>query len=143
MTVTNVTLSRPSAKQLLTKFVKVLRTDTTAAQRAALPRDAMIVGMNVIGYVASDAATTAVIGVGSTTAANEYLSGYDVKAAGTGEGYSAAGAAAVGNAFGVRLTADVPLYVKYAETGTASTTGGPWYVKIDYFVPGQGDLVDD
>ena len=143
MTISNPSLTRPPAREVYNKFVKVLRTDTTATIRAWLPKDAFLTGAWVIGYVASDAATTATIGVGSTTSANEYVSGYDVKAAATGEGVSGVGAAAVGSAFATRLTSDKPLYVKYAESGTASTTGGPWYIKLEYAMLGSGELIDD
>lgn len=136
---TQVSLSYPKVRDSLEKVVKIVRTDTTAFVGAWLPKDAVITGMYVIGAAASDAATTAVISVGSTSSANEYLASYDVKTAATGEGYSPAGAAAVGSAFMSKLTTDTPVYAKYAETGTASTTGGPWYVKIEYSVVGAGE----
>lgn len=143
MTIASPTLTRPAARGTMAKFVKVLRTDTTATIRAWLPKDAFIVGAYVIGSAASDAATSAIISVGSTSTATEYVASYDVKTAATGEGYSAVGAAAVGSAFATRLTGDVPLYVKYTEAGTASTVGGPWYVKVEYMMIGSGELVDD
>lgn len=133
----------PKARNLLHKFVQIARTDTTATIRGYLPKGAIMVNMTVIGAVASDAATTATIGVGSTSSANEYLAAYDVKTAATGEGVNIAGAAAVGSAFATALTADTPLYVKYAETGTASTTGGSWTVGIAYFIPGPGEGISD
>lgn len=136
-----VSLSYPKTRESLEKVVKIVRTDTTAFVGAWLPKGAVITGMYVIGQAASDAATTANISVGSTVTATEYLSAFDVKTAATGEGYSAAGAAAVGSAFMEKLTADVPVYAKYAETGTASTVGGPWYVKIEYAVVGPGETI--
>lgn len=131
----------PKPRDCMTKFVSVARTDTTAAIRAYLPKKAYIVGLYIIGPAASDAATSAVIGVGSTSSANEYLASYDVKTAATGEGYNIAGAAAVGSAMGTELTSDVPVYVKYTEAGTASTTGGPWIVKIEYAFAGPGETL--
>lgn len=136
-----VSLSYPKPRNVQEKYVKIVRTDTTAFLGAVLPKNAAITALDVIGYAASDAATTATIGIGSTTSANEYLASYDVKAAATGEGYSSAGAAAVGSAMATPLTADTPIYAKYAETGTASTTGGPWFVKIGYVVVGPGEDV--
>ncbi len=133
----------PRARSVQSKFFTIARTDTTAAIRAYLPKDSFIVGAYVIGAAASDAATSAVIGVGSTSSANEFVASYDVKTAATGEGYNPVGGAAVGSAFGTRLTADTPIYVKYTESGTASTTGGDWIVKLEYFVGvGQGDRID-
>ena len=136
-------LSYPKPRELITKFFKVSRTDTTAAIKTVLPKWAMLVGAYVIGGVASDAATTATLSFGSTATATEYVSGYDVKTAATGVGYNPVAGKAVGTAWGVALATDLPVYAKYAETGTASTTGGPWIVKLEYFVPGPGEAVDD
>jgi len=136
-----VNLSYPKPRATQTKFIKVVRTDTTAFQGAYLPKDAVVVGLYVIGQVASDAASTATIGIGTTTSANEIMAAYDVKTAATGEGYNPAGAAAVGTYMAEKLTADTPVYAKYAETGTASATGGPWFVKIEYAVVGPGEDV--
>lgn len=136
-----VSLSYPKPRDSQEKVIKIVRTDTTAFQGAVLPKDAVITGLYVIGAAASDAATTATIGIGSTSSANEYLAAFDVKTAATGEGYSPAGAAAVGSAMMSKLTADTPVYAKYAETGTASTTGGPWYVKVEYVVVSSGEDV--
>jgi len=136
-----VSLSYPKTRESLEKVVKIVRTDTTAFVGAWLPKDAVITGMYVIGQAASDAGTTGTISVGSTATSNEYLSAYDVKTAATGEGYNPAGAAAVGTAFMEKLTSDKPVYAVYAETGTASTAGGPWYVKIEYAVVGSGETI--
>ena len=136
-----VSQSYPKPRDSEFKVVAITRSDTTAFVGAHLPRDAVIVGMYVIGAAVSDAASTATISVGSTSTSNEFLAAFDVKTAATGEGYSPAGAAAVGSAFMSKLTADTPVYAKYAETGTASTTGGPWYVKIEYTVTGPGETV--
>ena len=134
-----VSMYYPKARESLEKYVKIVRTDTTAFVAGALPKDAVVTGLYVIGHVASDAATTAVVSIGTTTSANEILASFDVKTAATGEGYSPAGAAAVGSYMCSKLTADTPIYAKYAETGTASTTGGPWFVKIEYSVVGGGE----
>lgn len=136
-----VSMFYPKVRTILSKVVKIVRTDTTAFIGAVLPKDAVITGMFVTGHAASDAGTTANINVGSTSTATEYLSAYDVKTAATGEGFSAVGAAAVGSAFMTPLTGDVQVYAKYAETGGASTTGGPWFVQIDYVLVGNGETI--
>ena len=136
-----VSLSYPKPRDSQEKIIKVVRTDTTAFQGAVLPKDAVITGIYVIGAAASDAATTATVSVGSTATSNEYVNAYDVKTATTGAGYNPAGSKAVGTAMMSKLTADTPVYAKYAETGTASTTGGPWYVKLEYVVVSSGEDV--
>ena len=130
----------PKARSLLTKMGTIARTDTTATILFGLPKDALIAGIYVIGAAASDAGTSAIIGIGSTTAANEYMASYDVKTAATGEGYNTAGAAAVGSAMASKLTADVSVYGKYTEVGTASTTGS-WVIKVEYYVTGPGETL--
>jgi len=136
-----VSLSYPKVRESLEKVVKIVRTDTTAFVGAWLPKDAVITGMYVVGQAASNAGTTATIDVGTTATANELLASYDVKTAATGEGYNPAGAAAVGSAFMEKLTADTPVYAKYTESGTASSAGGPWFVKIEYSVVGSGETI--
>lgn len=136
-----VSLSYPKPRDAQEKVIKVVRTDTTAFIGAALPKDAVVTGLYVIGTVASDAATTATISVGTTATSNEIIDGFDVKTAATATGYNPAGSKAVGTYMMRKLTADTPVYAKYAETGIASTTGGPWYVKIEYVVVGSGEDV--
>ena len=135
----NLSYPKPRATQEL--FIRVARPDTTAFLGAWLPKNSAILGVYVIGSVASNAATTATISAGSTVTANEFLNGFDVKTAATGTGYSVAGGAAVGTAMATPLTVDTPVYARYAETGTASTTGGPWWIKIEYATVGPGETV--
>ncbi len=136
-----VSLSYPKPRESQEKYISIVRTDTTAFQAAVLPKEAVITGMFVIGAAASTAGTTATISVGTTATANELVDAYDVKTAATGEGFNAVGAAAVGSAFATKLTADTPIYAKYAESGTASGAGGPWDERIDYVIPGSGETI--
>lgn len=127
----------PKRRQVLTMFLPVAFTDTTAVQKATLPKGAFLVGAYVIGGAVSAAVTSAIIGVGSTTAANEFVASYDVKTASTGEGFNIVGAAAVGTAFASRLTTDTPVWVKY--TGVGGGDSGSWTVRLEYVVPGPGE----
>ena len=129
----------PKAREVLVKFGTIARTDTTAKELFGIPKGAYIVGVYVIGAAVSNAGTSAVIGIGSTTSANEYMASYDVKTAATGEGYNPAGAAAVGSAFATALTADTAVYGKYTESGTASSSGGDWTIKVEYCMTGPGE----
>ena len=135
----SVTLSYPKPRSTQTKLFQVARTDTTAAVKAWLPKSAVIVGEYVIGAVSSDATTSASVSVGTTATSNELISAYSVLTTG-GEGYHPAGASAVGSAMATPLTVDTPVYAKYAGVG-AETTGGPWTVKIEYFVTGPGETL--
>ena len=134
-----VNLSYPKPRSTQTKLFQVARTDTTASVKAWLPKSAVIVGEYVIGAVSSDATTSASVSVGTTATSNELISAFSVLTT-TGEGYHPAGASAVGSAMATPLTVDTPVYAKYAGVG-AETTGGPWTVKIEYFVTGPGETL--
>jgi len=132
-----ISYTSPPAFELLTKTVQIKRTDTTAFQAFTLPKGAVIAGAYVMGTVASDAATTATVSVGSNPGTtNECVAAFSVKT--NGVGYFAAGATA-GTSVGSQLTADTLIKAVYAETGTASTTGGPWLVKVEYYIPQPGN----
>ena len=117
------------------------RTMTTATQVATLPRGAVILGF-VLSGVASDAGTTATLSIGSTSAsANEFVNAVSVLAAGVGNGVQLLNgvAGAVGAGLGIPDTTVTQVFVKYAETGTASTVG-KWKLWIIYTT---GNDIDD
>lgn len=121
----------PAGKDLQCKAFRVARTDTTAAVKAVLPGDSTIVDINILG-VASDAATTAVVSVGSTSTATEYVNAQDVKTAGGLIRPTSTIGSAIPNLENIPVSTDLPIYAKYAETGTASTVGGPYTVIVYY-----------
>ena len=131
-----VTSSTPPALEVLNKIVQVTRSDTTAFDAFVLPKGAVIAGAYVMGPVVSNAATTAIIDVGTNPGtADELVDSYDVKT--NGKGYFNVGSAG-GTSIGTQLTADTLYKARYNETGTASTAGGPWLVKVEYYFPQQG-----
>lgn len=132
-----VTVTTPPATACLTKVVQVARTDTTAFEAFVLPKGAVVCGAYVVGATASDAATTAIIDVGTNPGtADEIVDSFSVKT--NGKGYFAV-EGAVGSAMGTQLTADTLYKAMYTESGIASTTGGPWLVKVEYYFPQQGN----
>jgi len=136
---TVVSTITPKAYESYAKYAVVTRTDTTAFKAFILPKTAIIVGMYVLGQAVSNAGTTATVNAGSTTAATEFLSAYNVLAAATGQGYNPVSSAMPASIIGKQLTVDTPFYAKYAETGTASSSGGPWIIKVEYIIPGPGE----
>jgi hypothetical protein len=131
-----VTFTTPPAIEVLSKVVQVARTDTTAFDAFVLPKGAVIAGAYVLGTTASDAATTATVSVGSNPGTtNECVAAFSVKT--NGAGYYVAGAQG-GTSMGSQLTDDTMMKAKYTESGTASTTGGPWLVKVEYYYPQSG-----
>lgn len=115
-------------KSLVTKTRSVARTMTTATAVATLPKGSRIVGL-ILNGTASDAGTTATLSVGTTTTANELVNAVSVLAAGSGDGSQWLKGVAGG--LGTVLTSDTVIYVKYAESGTASTAGA-WKLSIVY-----------
>lgn len=131
-----VTFTSPPAVEILEKTVQIKRTDTTAFDAFVLPKNAVIAGAYVMGNTASDAGTAATVSVGSNPGTtNECVAAFSVKT--NGAGYYAAGAQA-GTSMGTQLTADTLIKAAYVESGTASTAGGPWLVKVEYYIPQQG-----
>lgn len=131
-----VTATTPPAVDVYVKTCQIARTDTTAFDAFVLPKGAVIAGSYVMGTVASDAATTATVSVGSNPGTtNECIAAFSVKT--NGLGYFATGATA-GTGLGTQLAANTLIKAVYAETGTASTTGGPWLIKVEYYIPQQG-----
>lgn len=115
-------------KQPLVKTRSVAYTMTTATQLATLPKGARILALVLSGSAATTA-TTATLSIGNTATATEYVNAVNVLAAGVGNGTSVL--AGVAGAIGGVLTADTPIYAKYAESGGTSTTG-TWKLHIVY-----------
>lgn len=126
------TVQTPPAKEHITKTFQVARTDTTASVKAVLPASSSIIDIRIFGP-ASNAGTTATLGLGTTSAANQILSAQDVKTAG---GLIRPTTAVQSTGFlafePVPWVGDVQIWAQYAESGAASSAGGPWIVQVDY-----------
>ena len=116
-----------------TRIFRVKRSDTTAFQATQLPSQSIIIGIDTFG-TASDAATTGKINIGITTTSTE-IGVLDVK---TTSGFVVhAGAEFASAALDTSLafqqqSTGYPIFAKYSETGTASSTGGDWLVIIRF-----------
>jgi len=123
------------SKGVLVKSFTIARTDTTAALKLQLPEQASILGFIMNGTVASDAGTSATISIGSDSTSNQYVNAYDIKT----NGASGKFLPAIGSIGTVSLANATPrnvspkqIWAKYTESGTASTTGGPWTIDVLY-----------
>ncbi len=121
----------PPNKDVQVKVFAINRTDTAASVKCVLPADATIIDMRVYTATASDAATTATISVGIPGTNTFYLNTVDVKSA-AGRIAVTTKAANFMNLENTPLGADIQINGIYAETGTASTVGGPFYVTVEY-----------
>ncbi len=119
----------PPGKSVYVKSILVSRTDTVASLKAVIPGDSTILGVDVYG-VPSNAATTAVVRLGTNASANQIVAGHSVQTT------VAPSATLVGGAYpnviDAPVTPDIAIWAQYAETGTASTLGGPYTIVIKY-----------
>lgn len=106
----------------MVKVFQVTRSMTLGTDRAfVIPKNAIILGY-VLSGIASNAGTTATLSVGTTSGAPvEHVNAVNVLAAGSGNGVSLLNG--VAGAVGGKASSDTIIYVKYAETGGASTLG--------------------
>lgn len=128
---TGPTVLIPPAKDGDVKMFQVSRTDTTATVKCVLPADASILGFLIYG-VASNAATTATLSFGSTVTSTEFVNGQDVKTTGGLVIPTSTFSTNLPQLENIPLGADIQIFAKYAETGGASTLGGPWKVVVWY-----------
>lgn len=84
------------------------------------------------GGAGANAAATALV-----TDLSLFHSGIDVKTAATGKGQQYVNGAA---GLYIPVPYDVMVTATYAETGTASTAGGPWYIQFNTYTPGPGEV---
>ena len=118
---------------------QVDRTETSATKEAVLPADATILGIRWYVQTPSNAGTTATVtltgqGVGPGGATFNFGS-QSVLTAGygfMGTVNTVTGVFNLERPPAVQTSGDIIIYATYAETGTASTAGGPFYFVIEY-----------
>lgn len=126
-----VTMYYPKGRESITKLATIDGSVATAQTLMVLPKDAVIIGIYVLGTAAGTATrTVSVSGSGSTTILNAFdLATY-------GAGYNPAGSAA-GTDLATKLTSDVQV----KATMSAADAGKTWVLKIEYIVPGSGETL--
>jgi hypothetical protein len=131
-----VGLSYPKPRELISKIIPIARTDSSTA-KCTLPKDAIVAGIYVLQTVAASTAA-ATFNLGWSGATTGLLNGFSMGT--TSVGY-ATGGTATGAQVGTKLTQDQQVIATYSVG--SSTAGGTGYVKIEYFVPGPGEAIDD
>lgn len=121
----------PSGKEHQVKIFQIARTDTVSAVKVVLPADSSVINVWQYGSVASDAGTTATVAVTVANNSGTVSSGTaNVKA--NGATTQIVQMSNLPNLEPRPLTGDLTISAVYAETGTASTTGGPWKFVVEY-----------
>jgi hypothetical protein len=122
----------PAAKDVQTNFFQVARTDTVSSLKGAVPADATILNIVRSGSVASNALTTATVTIMVTNNLGTVSTkADDVKTSGATTGFVEM--SNLPNTEPLPLVGDLTISAVYAETGTASTLGGPWNYTV-FFV---------
>lgn len=135
-TSSQVGLSYPKGRSLITKIVPIARTDSSTV-KCVIPKDSVIVDVIVVQTVdAVTAAGSFVLGwSGSTSAILSAFSMATTKVGMVSPGTSS-GASVL-----TKLDSDKQVLSTY--TVGSSTAGGTGYVVIKYFTAGPGEGVDD
>lgn len=121
----------PPGKPDLHKVFQVSRTDTVASVKALVPAQSSILYFILHGSVNSNAATTASVTIQVSDNSGIISTGsVDVKA--NGATTAIVQMTNLPNVEPVPLNGDLTITAIYAETGTASTAGGPWKISIAY-----------
>lgn len=122
----------PANKDIVVKVFAVSRTDTTSTLKAILPAGSSVLEISKTGNTNSDAGTTATVSVVISDNSGAISTGTatDVRTAGTTS--ALVQMPSLPNLEPTPLTGDLRVTATYAETGAASTTGGPWYFKVVY-----------
>lgn len=129
--VAKVTSTVPVNKDVVTKVFQIARTETASSVKLVLPADSTLLYVVREGGVASDAATTATVTITAANIGGTISSkADDVKGSGAVTGFVTM--SNLPNAEPGPLNGDITISAVYAETGTASTTGGPWNYVVVY-----------
>ena len=121
----------PSAKDVQTKVFQIARTESSSTVKAILPADASIIEISKFGSTNSDAGTSSTLNVVVANNTGTISSGTnDLKTTGTTTSHIQM--SSLPNIQPVPLTGDLKVSAYVTEVGTASTVGGPWYIKVMY-----------
>lgn len=121
----------PAGKDLYIKAFSVARTTTAVTLLAVLPADASVVNVDMLGSSNSNAGTTAAVTV---TVANNSgtISTGTVNVLTGGATTAPVNMTALPNLEPLPLNGDLRISAQYAETGAASSSGGPWTFVVYY-----------
>lgn len=130
-TSTNPTTTTPPGRATFNRVFQVARTETASTLKQVLPARSSVVGVYIYGSTVSNAATTATVTITISDNSGVLSTGsYDVKTNGALTGMLQM--TNLPNLDQVPSSGDLKITAQYAETGTASTLGGPWKFRIAY-----------
>ena len=123
----------PPSKSDVTKLFQVVRTDTTNTVKCVLPAQATILSISAFPGTASNAGTTAAVTITVSNNTGVIATGSgNLLTGGIGTNGGAVVMTGLPNLEPLPLLGDLVIRAQYAETGTASTTGGPFIFRVVY-----------
>lgn len=126
-----VTSTVPVARTVNAVVFQVARTEVASSVKLVLPADSTILSIMREAVAASDALTTAAVTLTVTSnGATISTKSDDVK--GSGAATAFVSMPSLPNPEPRPLVGDLLISAVYAETGTASTVGGPWNYVVQY-----------
>lgn len=123
------------SKPVVMKPFAATRAMTTATKVCVLAADATMLSIVFYPTTASNAGTTATVTLTAkyvATGTTVTLGTVDVKGTTVNAGVFGANYFNLERAPAATTSGDIYIYATYAETGTASTAGGPFYFRMDY-----------
>lgn len=127
----NVLYMDETSRVRVAKIGSVARTDTAAKNLFTIPANAIVTEVRIWTATLSDAGTTATVSVGKTGSNTFFVNAFDVKG-GTAKAQNRPTCANLQASVG---SAAIQVVGIYAETGGASTTGGAFFVAVEYYLP--------
>jgi hypothetical protein len=127
--VNQITATTPAAKSDSVTLFQVARSDTVSSLKAVLPAQASVLSLQSYRNGVSNAGTSATMTVTISNNTGVISTGtYDLKA--NGDMNQQIQMTNLPNLEPLPLLGDLQINAVYAETGTASSSGGPWIVSI-------------
>ena len=122
---------QPAGKAHQMKVFQMSRTDTVSALKMALPAQSSVTNVYLYRGGNSDAGTSATLTITISDNSGTVSAGTrDVKA--NGDQTAIIQMTGLPNVEPLPLNGDLRITAVYAETGTASTSGGPWKIGVEY-----------
>lgn len=128
-----VTPITPPGKEHLIKIASVARTDTVASVKAMFPGGSSPYRVYISGSTASNAGTSATVTVTISNNSGTVSTGTaNVLSGGVGASTAIVNMPGLPALTSIPVDGDYKVTLSYAETGTASNTGGPWIVSLEF-----------
>lgn len=122
----------PASKVRVASYFQLTRTNTVATVKDVLPADASLISIVLFGAPVSNAGTTATATINVSNNTGVISTGTVNLLTSPTSGNVIVAMSALPNLEPLPLLGDLTFSVVYAETGTASTLGGPWTFEVNF-----------